>query len=192
MSNLKPDLNEVEKIFNDLIFNKLKLQQSVPLQHIQDTPRRIAKMLVEELFKACYSDPPEVTVFNNDYEDHQIICVDNLEIRSMCSHHFMPFYGKMKICYIPDKKIVGLSKFARVAQYFQARPQIQEELTKQIVTYLSEKINPIAIGAYVRCQHTCMVHRGAKTDGWMETKYIVAKNEESKQEIIREITMCNS
>ena len=177
--------DRVEKLFKQIIFDELKLQETVPVQHLEDTPRRITKMLVDELFSGCFTEPPEITVFDNENPDdeHQVVCVKDVDIRSMCSHHFMPFYGKATICYIPKYKLAGLSKFARVAHYFAARPQVQEELTKQIVQYLNDKIEPYAVGAKLVCQHMCMVHRGAKTNGWMETRHIIAENEEVRKEL---------
>ena len=187
--SFKPDLQNIEKLFQDLIFNQLKLQETTPIDHLQDTPKRIAKMLVNELFRGCYDEPPTITTFPNDQEDHQVVCVDSIEVKSMCSHHFMPFYGKAKICYIPGNEIAGLSKFARVLDYFARRPQVQEVLGKQVVEYIWKQINPLAIGIRMRCTHLCMVHRGAKNNAEMVTQFVKAQNRDLELELIQHLEL---
>jgi GTP cyclohydrolase I len=170
-------LSQLEEEFQKIIFEILQLDQNgVPLQHVKDTPKRIAKMLYNELLAGCYMDPPKLTVFENTNDNHSCVTVKNMEVKSMCSHHFMPFFGICNISYIPDQKVAGLSKFSRIVTYFSARPQIQEELTKQIVDYLNDKLEPLAIGARLDCRHTCMYHRGAKSNGTMQTEYIIVKD----------------
>ncbi|MEM3827998.1 MAG: GTP cyclohydrolase I [Conexivisphaerales archaeon] len=169
--------SKLENLFHEMIFDVLKLdQRGVPLQHVEDTPRRIAKMLYTELLAGCFTEAPKVTVFNNSDHEHSVVVVRDLSVKSLCSHHFMPFYGKCTIAYVPDEKVAGLSKFARIVSYFSAKPQIQEELTKQIVNYLASVIDPLAIGARMECVHTCMSHRGAKSNGSMVTEYIKLKS----------------
>jgi len=182
------DLSNLEELVKEMIFKELKLQETVPVEHLEDTPKRIAKMFVNELFAGCYTKPPKITVFSNTSENHQIISVRDITVKSVCSHHFMPFFGTMNIAYIPDEHLVGLSKFARVAHYFGARPQVQELLTKQIAEYLNEKVHPIAIGVKLHCKHLCMIHRGVKSPGSMVTKYIIGGDDNTKKKISKEIS----
>lgn len=140
-------------------------------QQIKDTPHRVAKTYVNELLSGCFSSPPKVTVFDNTEEVDNIVLLKNIQLNSLCSHHILPFTGKAHIAYIPDKKIIGLSKLARITDWFARRPQIQEELTKQIADYIEEKINPKGVAVIIEATHSCMTIRGAKQpfDACMKT-----------------------
>ena len=131
-------------------------------QQIQDTPRRIAKMWVKELCQGCYDPPPKITVFENTNNYDQMIFLGPIEVKSLCSHHFQNFIGKAYIAYIPDQKIIGISKLARIVKWFMRRPQIQEELTKQITSYIEEKLCPQGCAVYIEATHLCMVARGVE------------------------------
>lgn len=130
----------------------------------QDTPKRFAKMLVDELFQGRFNAPPTITTFPNIKKLDQLIVVGPLTVKSMCSHHFMPIVGNAWIAYLPSDKLIGLSKFPRIVEWFSRRPQIQEELTEQISHYLFDLLQPIGIGVYLRANHFCMSHRGVNED----------------------------
>jgi len=149
--------------------------QVAPHQHIKETPERMARMFAYELLEGCYSNPPRMTVFDNDNPDSlSPVVVNNIDTKSLCSHHFVPFYGKACVYYIPNKKVAGVSKFARIVNYFARRPQIQEELTKQVCTYLNDKLHPHILGVGIRARHMCMTHRGANQyNSDMETYHII-------------------
>lgn len=126
----------------------------------QNTPSRFAKMLVDELFEGRFASPPKITVFPNVKHIDQMVAVGPLTVKSVCSHHFMPIVGYAWIAYMPQEKLIGLSKFPRVVEWFARRPQIQEEMTDQIADYLFQMLDPAGLGVYVRAKHFCMSHRG--------------------------------
>lgn len=139
-------------------------------QQIIETPKRIAKMWVNELFVGNFDEEPNITFFDNTKNYDEMIILDNVELKSTCSHHFLPFIGKIHIAYIPDKKIVGISKLVRIVRWFMRRPQIQEELTKQIADYLEQKLAPKGIAVLIEAQHLCMLMRGVEeTNSSMKT-----------------------
>ena len=175
-----------EEIFELLELNK----RGVPEEHTKDSPRRITKMLLYELLDGVYSPPEKykLTEFafsrpNDINSTYEIVSIDNIEVKSLCSHHFMPFFGEAFIAYIPDQKILGLSKFARIVDYFSRRPQVQEELNKQIVDFIYEKTQPLAVGCLIKAVHTCMRHRGAKSNGEMVTLYVKGQDDIVKKDI---------
>jgi GTP cyclohydrolase I len=92
----------------------------------------------------------------------QMVLVKDIEFHSMCEHHVLPFSGKVHVAYIPDKKVVGLSKIPRLVNMFARRLQIQERLTNQIATAIQQKISPLGVGVVVEARHTCMVMRGVE------------------------------
>ncbi len=131
-------------------------------QQLFGTPERVARMYVNELFAGCYTEEPKMTVFDNTEEYDEMVVLGPISIKSTCSHHIIPFIGEAYIAYIPDKKVVGISKLARITKWFMRRPQIQEELTKQISNYVQEHLNPLGVGVYIKAQHLCMIARGVE------------------------------
>ena len=155
-------------------------------QQIVDTPRRWAKMMVNELCSGCYSPEPKITTFDNTNNYDQMVFLGPIELKSMCSHHFKSFIGNCYISYVADKKIVGISKLARIVNWFMRRPQIQEELTKQIADYLEKVLVPQGCAVYIEATHLCMVARGIEEN--QNAKMITSdlrgclKNADAKQE----------
>lgn len=131
-------------------------------QQIQDTPRRWAKMMVNELLAGCYNEPPKITVFDNTKNYDQMVFLGPIEVMSLCSHHFQNFIGYAYIAYVPDKKIVGISKLARIVKWYMRRPQIQEELTNQIADYIENVLKPKGLAVFIKATHLCMVARGVE------------------------------
>ncbi len=105
------------------------------------------KVLTGAMFEACYD---------------QMVLVKDIEVYSLCEHHMLPFFGRCHVAYIPDKKVVGLSKIPRVVNMFARRLQIQERLTSQIAGAIQEKINPVGVGVVIEARHLCMVMRGVE------------------------------
>lgn len=134
-----------------------------------DTPQRVAKAY--ELILGGYRINPreilEKAIFTEDV--NQMIIVKDIEIYSMCEHHMLPFYGKCHIGYIPDGKIYGLSKLARVADAFARRLQVQERLTHQIAECVMEPIEAEGVGVVIEAQHLCMMMRGVEKQHSMTT-----------------------
>jgi len=125
-----------------------------------ETAKRMSKMYLHEVCAGRFTDPPKITVFPNVGKADQLVVVKNIELKSMCSHHFAPILGKCHIGYIPKENTLGLSKFARIVDYYARRPQIQEELTSQIFEYLIQILNPSALIVHIEAIHTCMSWRG--------------------------------
>lgn len=134
------------------------------------TPKRIAKMYVNEVFANINNHnikeelDSKMKFFLKDYPYSEMIILKDIPFYSMCEHHFMPFSGKITVAYVPTHKIVGLSKIPRVVKYFSKKPQLQERLVNEIADYLHENLNAQAI--YVLCRetvHTCVTARGIET-----------------------------
>ena len=150
----------VEVLFHKLMVEGLGLDLNDP--NLIDTPKRVAKMYCDELFSGLYSEEPKVTTFPNDKKYSQIILSDKLYFNSLCSHHFLPFSGYAWVLYIPDIKLIGLSKFSRIVTWYAARPQLQENLTHEVAQYLVEKLQPKGVMVVMRALHQCMHCRGVK------------------------------
>lgn len=129
-----------------------------------ETPERVAKSF-EKLYGGYHQDPQKIiTVFENEGYDEMVIAKD-IEFYSMCEHHMLPFFGKAHIGYIPEDKIIGLSKMPRLVEVFARRLQNQERLTKQIADTLSEILKPKGVGVVLEASHFCMMARGVEKQG---------------------------
>lgn len=130
----------------------------------QDTARRVAKMYVQEVFRGRYVEEPPVTEFPNAERLNELMIVGPLTIRSACSHHFCPIIGRLWIGVMPNEhsNLIGLSKFARLAEWVMGRPQIQEEAVIQLADLLQEKMNPDGLAIVMEADHFCMHWRGVR------------------------------
>ena len=130
----------------------------------RDTPRRVAKMLVEETLAGRFSPPPKITTFDNAQAFEGMIVTGPIEVRSTCAHHMMPIIGEAYIGILPSARgrIVGLSKYDRVVDHFCRRLQIQEELTQQIGSYLMDLTSPRGLAVRISATHMCKTHRGVR------------------------------
>jgi len=128
----------------------------------RDTPRRVARMYVEELLAGRFDEPPAITAFENAQRYKGLIVTGPIDVRSTCAHHLMPIYGSAIIGIIPreDGRIIGLSKYDRIVAHYSARFQIQEELTQQIGDYLMETTAPRGLSVRLNTVHMCKSHRG--------------------------------
>ncbi len=128
-----------------------------------DTPRRVAKMYVEELFRGLDPDLfPEMAYFSAPApeEEGKLVAVRHITFHSMCEHHFVPMIGSVSIAYLPKKKLLGLSKINRLVDYFSRRPQIQERLTVQIANSLSLLLETEDVAVRISAKHHCVTMRG--------------------------------
>ena len=125
--------------------------------------------MYKEIFGGMHEDSTEVisAVFFEDYDE--IVLLKDIPFFSLCEHHLMPFTGKAHVAYLPDGKIVGISKLARVVEHFARRPQIQERLTAQIADLISYKLEPRGVAVVLEATHTCMTMRGVKKPGSLMT-----------------------
>jgi len=134
-----------------------------------DTPVRVAKA-VQFLTQGYFQNPKEIiqsAMFQEDYK--QMVLVKDIEIYSMCEHHMIPFIGKAHVAYIPDGKIMGLSKVARVVESFARRLQIQERLTMQIKDAIQDALNPLGVAVVIEAKHLCMAMRGIQKQNSVTT-----------------------
>lgn len=141
-------------------------------EHLEDTPARVARSRRDELFEGLQKNPDrhlEKTfedVEQYEGEDGEYngdagwVIVDNIQVESMCAHHFLPFRGVAHVGYIPQDKVVGLSKLARVTEEYARRPQVQERLTNQIANAVQEHLDPLATMVVINSEHLCMSCRG--------------------------------
>jgi|TARA_R110000787_G_scaffold86899_2_gene185154 GTP cyclohydrolase IA len=132
-----------------------------------NTPMRVAKAFVNDMAVGCYTKPPKVTSFPSDGYDG-IVFQGGIPVKSLCSHHHLPFTGKAHVAYIPslDGRVIGLSKLNRIVEYYARRPQIQEMFTVQVhnaINDICEKNAGVAV--VISAQHTCACLRGVKHDG---------------------------
>jgi GTP cyclohydrolase I len=132
-----------------------------------ETPERVALMYAE-VFSGLHSDPSKGLhkVFAAD-EHQEMVLVRDISFHSMCEHHFLPFYGVAHVAYLPDGRVTGLSKLARLVEGFARRPQMQERLTTQVADTLMEELNPAGVLVVVEATHLCMEMRGVKKPGAM-------------------------
>ena len=135
--------------------------------HLRDSPGRVARFMVD--WHTEGKDPPVLTTFPNEPRMDELVVVGGLSFYSMCAHHGLPFFGTAAIGYIPDERVLGLSKFARVVRHFAQRFQVQEVLTVQVADYLHQHLNPRALGVVMRAEHLCMSMRGVRSPGHQTT-----------------------
>lgn len=172
----------------------LEIGENPKREGLKDTPKRMAAMW-SEIFKGYDSKQiPQITIFpnNDDGIIYDQIITDEGKLFSMCEHHMATFYGTYYFGYIPDKHIIGLSKIARVVDYFSSRLQVQERLGNNIVEYLEHKLKPKGIILIIKAHHTCKEQRGIKKEGVMTTsvvKGIFASDPSAKEEFISLISL---
>ena len=130
----------------------------------QDTAKRVAKMFLNEVFRGRYTAQPSVTEFPNVEHLNELMIVGPITIRSACSHHLCPIMGRVWIGVMPNQhsNLIGLSKYARLADWVMSRPQIQEEAVSQLANLLQEKIQPDGLAVVMEADHFCMQWRGVK------------------------------
>ena len=129
-----------------------------------ETPKRVANMY-EEIFAGLEANPERHLKIFNEGNNDEMVVVRDIPLYSMCEHHLLPFVGKAHIAYIPQGKVVGLSKLARTVEVFARRAQIQEKLTAQIADALEEHLNPAGVMIMLEAEHMCMTMRGVKKPG---------------------------
>ena len=129
-----------------------------------DTARRVAKMYVQEVFRGRYVKVPTITEFPNAEHLNELMIVGPITVRSACSHHFCPVIGRIWIGVLPNEhtNVIGLSKYARLAEWVMGRPQIQEEAVVQLADLIQEKTQPDGLALVMEASHYCMAWRGVK------------------------------
>lgn len=136
------------------------------------TPKRVAKMYVQEVFAGLQEKNfPTLTLFDKviSPEDEQLIVVKDIVVNSFCEHHFIPFYGTATVAYIPNGKVLGLSKINRIVRHFAQRPQVQERLTTQILDMLAQTLGTDHVAITITAVHLCVKIRGVQENSSMTT-----------------------
>lgn len=156
-----PDLDEIERAVRQILE---AVGEDPEREGLRGTPKRVARMY-EELFGGLYEDPGrhlEVT-FTEEYDE--MVILRDISFYSMCEHHLLPFIGKAHLAYLPDGKVIGVSKLARVVEGFARRPQLQERLTCQIADLIMQRLGAKGVAVIVEATHTCMSLRGVRKPG---------------------------
>ncbi|MGN0352673.1 MAG: GTP cyclohydrolase I FolE [Roseburia sp.] len=162
--------------------DKEKIEQGVRLilegigedagrEGLVETPDRIARMY-EEIFGGIGKDAKEPLSKTFHAKNSEMVLEKDITFYSTCEHHFMPFYGKAHVAYVPDGKVVGLSKLARTVEVYAKRPQIQEQLTAQIADAIMECLEPKGVMVMLEAEHMCMTMRGVKKPGSKTVTYV--------------------
>ena len=138
--------------------------EDVNREGLLETPNRIARMY-EEIFAGLEQDAKEPLSKTFRADNKEMVIEKDIVFYSTCEHHFMPFYGKAHVAYIPNGRVVGLSKLARTVEVFAKRPQIQEQLTTQVADALMEHLNAKGVMVMMEAEHMCMTMRGVKKPG---------------------------
>ena len=159
------NLDKIEKLVAQLI---AEIGEDSQREGLKDTPRRVAKSF-EIIFGGYNQDPKKhLTTFDGEDYDEMIIC-KNIDFYSNCEHHMQPFFGQAWIGYIPNKKIIGISKLPRILDTFSRRLQNQERLTMQVADTLQELLQPLGVGIVLEAEHLCMKCRGVQKQNTIMT-----------------------
>lgn len=153
--------------------------EDVYREGLQDTPNRVARMY-EELFSGYLQNPREILSKQFDAgEDPVVVHVSNIEFASMCEHHMLPFFGTVRISYLPKKggKVAGLSKFARLVECYARRLQLQERMTSEIAHAIMENLHPQEVTVAITATHTCMTVRGVRKEQSVTDTVITLREE---------------
>ncbi len=178
--------------------DKAKVQQAVTMileaigedpgrEGLIDTPKRVANMY-QEIFAGMDSNPQEfLQVSFTEYHD-ELVLIKDIPLYSMCEHHFLPFYGRAHVAYIPrGGKVVGISKLVRVAEAYALRPQLQERLTSQIADCINNTLNPFGTAVVIEAEHMCMTMRGIRKPGALTVTSAVRGIFETRSETRAEV-----
>jgi GTP cyclohydrolase I len=155
------DTARIERAVREIL---LAVGEDPDREGLRDTPRRVGRMYAE-LFSGLHEDPREHLrkFFTEKYDE--MVLVRDISFNSLCEHHMLPFTGVAHIGYIPDGKVVGLSKLARVVEVVSRRPQVQERMTEKIADLLIEELNVKGVAVVVEATHSCMTIRGVRKPG---------------------------
>ncbi len=137
---------------------------------LEETPHRIAKMYVDEIFGGLdYAQFPKITLIENKMNVEEMVCVEDIDLTSTCEHHFVTIDGSAKVAYIPKTTVIGLSKINRLVRFFSQRPQVQERLTQQVLVAMQTLLGTEDVAVTINAVHYCVKARGVK-DGNSSTR----------------------
>jgi GTP cyclohydrolase I len=188
----EPDLNspECRKAMDHVRSLLAFIGEDPTREGLLDTPKRVVKAMHEH-YRGYAMDPAEALsrTFSEVEGYDQMVLLTDIDIQSHCEHHMVPFVGKAHVAYIPDGKVVGLSKLAKVVEIFSKRLQVQEKLTAQIAEAIQRHLNPLGVAVVIECRHFCMCYRGVhQPRAWTTTSKLTGiflKNMATREEFLR-------
>jgi GTP cyclohydrolase I len=156
------DLPAIEEAVKSIL---IAIGEDPEREGLRETPQRVARMYAE-IFDGIHRDPGEVVdSFFGDEHYQEIVMVRDIAFYSSCEHHLVPFHGKAHVAYIPQGRVTGLSKLARLIEGFARRPQMQERLTAQVADTLMDRLDPLGVMVVIQAEHLCMSMRGVRKPG---------------------------
>jgi GTP cyclohydrolase I len=160
-SSFDVDLPRIERAVREIL---AAVGEDPEREGLLETPARVARMYAE-MFSGLHDDPREhlKKVFTEKYDE--VVLVRDISFTSMCEHHLLPFIGKAHVAYLPDGKVLGLSKIARVVEVISHRPQVQERMTEDIANLMLEELNAKGVAVVLEASHSCMTIRGVRKPG---------------------------
>lgn len=159
----KGKIEVIEVLFADIM---TALSLDLTDDSLIDTPKRVAKMYVNEIFWGLdYEAFPKCTAVDNKMKYNEMVCERNINVQSNCEHHFVVIDGLATVAYVPNQKVLGLSKINRIVEYFSKRPQIQERLTEQVFHTLQYILDTEDVAVMIDAQHYCVKSRGVEDTG---------------------------
>jgi GTP cyclohydrolase I len=178
------DLERIERAWREIIE---AIGEDPHREGLLETPERVARMYAE-LFEGLRTDPKSYLQTGFEIDHDELVILRDIPFYSICEHHFMPFHGKAAVGYVPDGRVVGLSKIARLVEGYARRPQIQENLTGLIADAIMEVLEPDGVAVVIEAEHLCMTQRGVKKPGAMmitsATRGSFRKNDVTRAEFL--------
>ncbi len=181
----QPYVDEIKSNYLSILKN---IGEDTSRNGIVKTPERAAKAM-QFLTQGYEMDPKEIllgAMFEEDYDD--MVLIKDIELYSLCEHHMLPFFGKVHVAYIPNGKIVGLSKIPRIVDVFARRLQVQERLTHDILECINDTLQPKGVAIVIEAQHMCMMMRGVQKQNSATTTSGFRgefKNQETRNEFLK-------
>lgn len=191
-------LNDAEKI-ERIGFHFQEIMKTLGLDltddSLRDTPHRVAKMYVNEIFKGLKPEnKPIAKMFDNAYDYEQMLVEKNIKVHSTCEHHFVPIIGMAHVAYISNGKVIGLSKLNRIVEYYAKRPQVQERLTNQIAEELKITLETNDVAVIIHADHMCVALRGVEDENsstFTSSFHGKFREKETRDELFNYIRMTN-
>lgn len=177
----------IKKSFQEILINLDKEKKYINEEVFENTPQRIEDFY-KEFFSGIYVNPYEFLQNTFDVPNNDLIIERNINFYSMCEHHFLPFFGKISVAYVPNGKIVGFGDIVKVIEAYAKRPQLQERMTDEIAETIYKALNCKGVYILIEAEHTCMTMRGVKKPGakiiTTGTKGIFAEDTMKRMEVL--------
>ena len=155
------DQERIERAVREII---AAIGENPAREGLAETPERIARMYAD-LFSGLYEDPKDVLARGFEEDHKEMVILKDIPFYSLCEHHFLPFHGSAHVGYVPEGRIVGVSKLARVVDILARRPQMQERLTSQVADAIMDGLRPDGVAVVIEAEHLCMTMRGVQKSG---------------------------